>query len=159
MVTTAVTSVGKRPWTPVESGLFLDQFARSLRAENKAPTTVFIYTSAVAQFAEYLERRRMPVVLEHISREHVESFINHLLETAKPATANNRYRGLQAYFKWALGEGEISHSPMLNMRPPKLVEQSPDVLSEAELHRLFKACAGTSFPDRRDTAIIRILLD
>src|SRR5438445_7320750 len=155
MVTTAVTSVGKRPWTEVEAGLFLDQFARSLRAENKAATTAFIYTSAVAQFAEHLKRKGMPVVLEYISREHVESFINHLLATAKPATANNRYRGLQAYFKWAVGEGEITQSPMVNMRPPKLVEQPPDVLSEADIHRLLKACAGTSVPDRRDTAIIR----
>ena len=156
---TAVSSVGRRPYTDIEKGMFLDQFARSLRAENKSPATVYTYTSAVAQFADYLIHKAMPRVVENIRREHVESFIEHLLATAKPATANNRYRGLQAYFRWLLEEGEIRESPMAHMRPPKIPEHPPDVLSERDLALLFKACAGSSFADRRDTAIIRILLD
>lgn len=158
-VLTAATSVGKRPWTETERRLLLDHFARSLRAQNKSPATVYTYTSAVAQFIEHLLEKRMPAVLEHITREHVESFIEHLLATSKPATANNRYRGLQAYFKWLLEEGEIRESPMRNMQLPKVPEQSPDLLSEDDIHRLLKACSGTAFPDRRDTAIIRVLLD
>ncbi len=159
MTALAVTSVEKRPYTPAEKGLFLDQFARSLRAENKSPATVYTYASGVAQFADHLMSKGMPLDVTALTREHVESFIEHLLATSKPATANNRYRALQAYFRWLLEEGEITRSPMANMRPPKIPETPPEVLSERDIERLFKVSSGTSFVDRRDTAILRILLD
>jgi len=139
--------------------MFLDQFARSLRAENKAPATVYTYTSAVAQFAEFLRGKGMPTAVENIRREHVGSFIEHLLATAKPATANNRYRGLQSFFKWLQQEGEIKESPMVNMKPPKVPEQPPPILDEQGIQRLLRVCSGSTFSDRRDTAIIRLLLD
>jgi len=159
VTTTAVTAVGKRPWTDTERGMFLDQFARSLRSENKSPATVYTYTSAVAQFAEFLLQKGMPTNPASITREHVEHFIEHLLATAKPATANNRYRGLQSFFKWVQAEGEIKESPMVNMKPPKVPEQSPPILDEKAIHRLLGTCSGSTFSDRRDTAIVRLLLD
>jgi len=159
MVTTAVTAVGKRPWTDTERAMFVDQFARSLRAENKSPATVYTYTSAVAQFAEFLLQNGMPTVVENIRREHVETFIEHLLATAKPATANNRYRGLQSFFKWLQKEGQIKDSPMGNMKPPKVPEEPPPILDEQAIQGLLRTCSGSTFTDRRDTVIIRLLLD
>lgn len=159
MVSTAVTAIGKRPWTDIERAMFVDQFARSLRAQNKSPATVYTYTSAVAQFAEFLLEKGMPTAVENICREHVESFIEHLLATAKPATANNRYRGLQSFFKWLQQEHEIKESPMANMKPPKVPEQPPPILDEQGIRRLLGTCSGSTFNDRRDAAIIRLLLD
>ena len=43
------------------------------------------------------------------------------------------------------------------MRPPAVPDDPPPVLRIDELERLLAACAGTSFEDRRDTAIIRLL--
>lgn len=101
----------------------------------------------------------MPSRVADIRREHVESFIEHLLGLWKPATANNRYRALQAFFKWAVEEGEIHESPMSKMRPPKVPETLPPVLSDDELRALLSAASGAGFEDRRDTALIRTLLD
>jgi site-specific recombinase XerD len=156
----AVTSVGKRPWTDAERRLLLDQWRRHLAAENKAPTTLFTYCSAVAQFIEFLEINGMPTTLEGIKREHIESFIESLLASSSPATANNRYRGLQSYFKWlAEVEREMPESPMARMRPPKVEVQAPDVLSDVDVERLLATCAGSGFSERRDRAILRVLLD
>jgi site-specific recombinase XerD len=69
------------------------------------------------------------------------------------------YRSLQPFFKWAVGENEIESSPMERMRPPIVPEEPPAVLREAELKAIFDACSGSSFEDRRDTAIVRLLLD
>jgi site-specific recombinase XerD len=101
----------------------------------------------------------MPTELTSLSREHVESFICDLLARFKPATASNRYRALQQFFKWAVEEGEIRDSPMRNMSPPIIPETPPAVLSDEQLVRLLKSCQGRTFDDRRDTAIIRLLLD
>ena len=101
----------------------------------------------------------MPTQVENITREHVESFIAELLEKWKPATANNRYRGLQSYFNWLVEEGEIKTSPMARMKPPRIPETPPEILDLEDLQKLLKACEGHGFEERRDMAIIRILID
>ena len=45
------------------------------------------------------------------------------------------------------------------MRPPKKQEKEVPVVSERVLRRLLEACSGSTFEDRRDTAIIRTFLD
>ena len=94
-----------------------------------------------------------------ITREHIEEFITYLLSRYRPATAANRYRAIGTFFRWLVEEGEIPASPMAKMRPPTVPEEPPAVLSEAQLSRLLKTCDGTEFTDRRDLAIILLLLD
>jgi site-specific recombinase XerD len=143
----------------VEQGLYLDSFRRGLRAQNKSPQTLKCYTEAVSQLGHFLESKGMPTTLAAIRREHVESYIEDLLSRFKPATANNRYRALHSYFKWAVEEGEIKVSPMAHMRPPAVPEDPAPVLSDKQLKALLNACAGNSFDDRRDMAILSVLLD
>lgn len=134
-------------------------FERSLLAENKAPATIAVYGSAVQRLAEFLESAGMPTTVSSIRREHIEAFIADLLSRFKPATANNRYRALQAFFRWCLEEGEIEQSPMRNMRPPQVPEHPVPIVSEAELSKLLRTCDGKEFEERRDLAILRLLLD
>jgi site-specific recombinase XerD len=54
-----------------------------------------------------------------------------LLEQWAPATASNRYRALQAFFRWCVEEGELHESPMRHMRPPHVPEVPVTVLSAA----------------------------
>jgi site-specific recombinase XerD len=136
-----------------------DQFKRSLLAENKSTATIDVYTSAVDRFADFLDANGMPSAVASLAREHVEMFMAHLLAHRKPATAANRYRALQAFFRWLVEEGEVSESPMRNMRPPIIPETPVPVLSDDEIKRLLKACEGKGFDERRDTAIMRLLLD
>jgi integrase len=48
---------------------------------------------------------------------------------------------------------------MARMRPPKVPEEPPRVLSEDELRNLLESCSGSSFEDRRDTALLRAFID
>ena len=89
----------------------------------------------------------------------MEAFITHLLETRAPATASNRWRALSAFFAWCIREEELDESPMRTMRPPHVPEVPVPVLSDDQLSALLKACEGKSFEDRRDTAIVRLLID
>lgn len=140
----------------VSQKLYLDSFRRNLRAKNVADRTVQTYSESVSQFGDFLVSHGMPIDLENIRREHVESFIENLLSRFKPATAANRFGGLRAYFKWAAEEGEIRESPMARMSPPRVPDQPPPILREDDIQRLFKACVGNSYEERRDTAIIRL---
>lgn len=134
-------------------------FRRTLLAENKAPRTASTYLDALERFTSFLETQAMPTAIGHVRREHVEAFMVHLLERYKPATASNRYRALQQFFRWAVEEGELKTSPMEHMRSPIIPESSPPILSEAQLSQLLRTCAGSGFRARRDTAMLRLLID
>jgi len=139
--------------------LFLGSFVRSLRAENCAERTIYAYSETVARFGAFLAGQGMPTSPESITREYVEAYMGVLLAKYKPSTAHRHYRALHRYFNWLVEEGEIKESPMAKMKPPRVPEQPPEVLSEDDMHKLFKACDGRSFEERRDTAILRLLLD
>lgn len=134
-------------------------FRLSLAAQNKSPKTAKSYLEALGLLGDYLARQGMPQEIWNIRREHVEAFIADQVARWRPATAANRYRSVQQFFKWAQEEGEIKSSPMANMKPPRVPEEPPPVLTDDQLRRLLKSCEGRDFAGRRDTAIIQLLLD
>jgi site-specific recombinase XerD len=135
-------------------------FAWHCRAGNLSPRTTQTYTESTRRLAGYLEVQGMPTRVEDIRRQHIESFIEDQLGRHKPTTAHNRYRGVQAFFRWAVDEGLVEESPMAKMRPPRLPEAPPPILREPELKALLATCdTDTTFVGRRDAAILRIFMD
>jgi site-specific recombinase XerD len=134
-------------------------FRRTLEAENKSPRTIEAYTDAVRQLATYCQAHGYPVLAGELRGEHIQDFIADQLARWKPSTAHNRYRGLHAFFKWAVAEGDLAASPMDGMRPPQLPEQPVGVIRAEHLTRLLRTCEGRDFTSRRDTAIILLLID
>jgi site-specific recombinase XerD len=131
----------------------------SLEARNLSPRTVVGYLESLRLFDDFLADRAMPRAVASIAREHVEAFIADVLDRAKPSTAQTRHKALRLFFTWCAAEGEIAVSPMVNMRPPIVPEQPVPVLTDAELNRLLKASKGTTFEERRDTAIVCLFAD
>ncbi len=146
-----------------EVGSLVTEFSRELelrvRGRRLSPATAGTYSESAAKLATFLQDNGMPTSLAAIRREHVEAFIADLLERWKPATAHNRFRGCQAFFRWLIEEGEVKASPMAKMQPPRLDERPPTVLRDEELTALLATCSGTSFADKRDTAILRVFIE
>jgi integrase/recombinase XerC len=134
-------------------------FRRTLEAENKSPRTIEAYTDAVRLLATYCQAHGHPILAGELRREHIQDFIADQLARWKPTTAHNRYRGLHAFFKWAVAEGDLAASPMDGMQPPQLPEQPVGVVRAEQLTRLLKTCEGRDFTSRRDTAVILLLVD
>lgn len=135
-------------------------FRRFLVASNLSPLTVKTYGEAMSVFIDFLVERSMPMTVKGVGREHIEAFITNQLERWKPATAANRYRGVQRFFAWLVEEGELATSPMAKMRPPKVVDQPPPVIAEDDLRRLMARIEkGRDFAARRDAAVLRVFLD
>jgi site-specific recombinase XerD len=137
----------------------IPSFERSLRAANRSPKTVQVYGEAARQLLEFLRFERMPTAASDIRREHVEAFIEKLVATRAPATANNRYRALTALFRFLVDFEEIDASPMSKMKPPKVPEVPIPVLTDDQLRRIVAACEGKDWEARRDMAVIRLFLD
>jgi integrase/recombinase XerC len=150
MLQTAVTT---------EVRTLFPSFRRALNASNRQPRTVQTYLESCNSFAEFLDRSALPTDVLAIRRVHVELFIEDILSRWTPATANNRFRALQQFFRFLEEEGEILGSPMANMRPPRVPPHLPDILRDEELKALVAATAGSDFVARRDRAIICVLID
>lgn len=125
-------------------------------------------TEAIRQLTAYFAAKGMPTDVGSIRREHVESFISDLLTRRhpdgrpwKPATAHTTVTGAaERFFGWLVSDEVIGRSPMEKMKPPRLPEQLVPVLREAELRALLATCEkGLSFEDRRDHALLRVLID
>ena len=134
-------------------------FVRHLRAENKTLGTITTYVKALRQLIAYTSTHGLPDDVGAMRREHIEEFIGDLLTRVRPATASNRYRSLQQFFRWLADEGEIGESPMARMRPPQIPDEPPPVLTDDDLRALLHACSDTSFEARRDHALLRLLID
>ncbi len=138
----------------------LPSWRRHLRAENKSPRTVQSYTEAAEQFSAFLLDRGMPTTVTKLTREHVEAFLEHLLEAGRsPSTVANRYRSLQQLFRWLEDDEEIPRSPMDKMRPPKVPDKPVPVLTEDQVRAILATCSARTFEALRDTAIILLLYD
>ncbi len=138
-----------------------ESFERHLRAEGRDPKTVVAYRKAGRDFHEWAHEHHMPCDPAKVRREHIEAWLIDLREEreAKPATIRLRFAALHRFFEYAVEEEEIDHSPMARVKAPKVEEEPPSVLTEEELSALLRACGGRSFIDRRDTALIRMLVD
>lgn len=137
----------------------LDSFLLSLEAENLAEKTRRTYEEAVSLFGQFLAERGMPTTPALIARGHIDAFIADQIARWRPNTARNRYLALKRYFDWLAIEGLIEVSPMARMRPPRVPEEPVPVLGDEAVRALLRACEGRLFIDRRDAALIRLLLD
>ena len=142
--------------TPLEA---LPRFRRHLAAGNKSLRTIKSYGESVERLHEFLTATGMPVRVDAITSEHLEAFVADQLERLKPASARIRYASVRQFFKWLAADGEITKSPMENVRPPKVPDQPVPVLTDDELKALFRTvdrAPRTDFLGRRDRAILRL---
>jgi site-specific recombinase XerD len=134
----------------------ISSFALRLAAEGKAAKTIKTYTEAVRWFAATcLPRHASRASWEQVSSQDIQRWIAWLLDRYSTAYASNQYRALQQFFKWLAAEDELP-DPMAGLQPPRVPDKLVPVFTGQELTRLDHACAGRSFAQRRDTAIIAV---
>jgi integrase len=64
------------------------------------------------------------------------------------------------FFNWVVAEGERRGvSPLAGVEAPEVVGRAVEPLGDGELRALLEVCSGGSWVDRRDMAIVRILMD
>ena len=133
----------------------ISSFRLHLAAEGKAARTVRTYVEAVAWFAAHLLGEVGRTGWEQAGKHDVQQRVVWLLERYSAAYASNQFRALQQFFKWLAAEEEIG-DPMAGLRPPHVPVKPVPVFAAADLARLERACAGRSFQQRRDAAVIAI---
>ena len=144
--------------------MLLCDWDRSLRAGNYPATTRYNYLLAAAQLGRYLAEFSPDPDADdaaadpaEVTRAHVEAFQAWMIETRSAATAVNKHKGLQQFFRWlTVDEQAITRSPMERVRMPKTPTRLVPVLRPEETARLLELCKGKGFAHLRDEALIRL---
>ncbi|WP_433220442.1 tyrosine-type recombinase/integrase [Microtetraspora malaysiensis] len=132
----------------------------ALEEANKSPRTVEAYIGSAETLLRYLREHDLPLDTEGVEAAHIRACLKAELDRTSPVSAHKIYRGLNVFWKWVAAEGErAGESPMTNVEAPTVTKKVKPPLTEEEIAALLKVCSGSSFTDRRDTAIIRILID
>lgn len=144
-----------------------EDFATELRRKNRSQRTIDGYLQHIRYFADYLEAHDLPTSGPALTRDHLGGYIEWLLtrknhrtgEPLSPEYARGQYRSLQQLFKYLKAEEIIESDPFDRMTLPDAPEQQVPVPPTESLRALLADCAGTTFEDRRDTAVIRLFVD
>ena len=111
----------------------LSAFLGYLRVERgSAKLTIAAYTSDLAQFAEFLEKRR--VVLSGARREDVREYIQELFANQLDArSVGRKLSAIRHLYRHLLLDGKIDKDPTLNIDLPKQWKVLPKALSRDEV--------------------------
>jgi integrase/recombinase XerD len=135
----------------------LDSWIVNLAAERKTEATRDLYRDGLLSFFRYCEGRHVAPVL---SRPLVNAWVASLLDSGlSPATARARQLAVRRFSRWLAAEGEIDADELIGLSPPKLDTKIVPELTEDELKSLITACRGKELRDRRDEAIVRLMME
>lgn len=138
----------------------LPSWQLALEDQGLSAKTVAAYLRTGELLAAWLAANGHPAGTESVDAPHIRAFLAAERDRTSAASAHHHYRNLRVLFGWLAKEDERqAPNPMDRVEPPKVTRKVKAILPEAELAGLLKACAGTSFEDRRDLAIIRIFID
>lgn len=134
-------------------------FERHLQAAHKSPRTIEAYSQSARLFVAWLVSEDEPVDSQEIRRYHIEGFMAHVLSDRKASTAAHHYKSLRQLFTWLRDEDELGGWPFAKTVQPFIPDQTTPVLKPDQLKQLLTTCNGRTFIDRRDQAILRLLVD
>ena len=135
----------------------LPSWTLALRAERKATATIKSYSEGVQKYLRWSDETGSPAEL---TKPKVQAFVADLLDSgAQPKTAGARLIALRRFSAWLTDEGELDRDALIGVKQPKVDRKVVDALSEDQLRDLIKACSGKGFTDRRDEAIVRLLME
>jgi site-specific recombinase XerD len=150
-----ITPMPRRP--PPDLAELLGSWLRHLRAEHKSPATVALYDRGVRAYLDWCGRQQL---LPNLDRGTVTAFTADVLASGREAATARAYQlAVRLFAAWLAAEGELPADPLVGLRPPKLDQKVTPVLSDDQLKALIAACQGKTFRDRRDEAIIRLMVE
>lgn len=144
-------------------------FYRHCRARGLTASTIAQYRRSIDLFVEYLRAAPMPTAAKAVSHRHLARYLGDLSDReslrrpgnkVSPAYVSLQYRNLQQLWKWLYEvEKEVDKNPFDKLTAPRIPEKPVPIITDDDLRKLINACSGSGFTDRRDAAVIRVLLD
>jgi site-specific recombinase XerD len=133
----------------------LESWCRQLRGDRKSAETQRAYRLAVEAFLTYCADAGVPAEL---TKANVTGWLASQHDCAA-ATVRLRLTALKRFAAWLAAEEGFDADPLATIRAPKLDQAPVPDLSDNEVARMLKACEGTAMRDKRDKAMLALLVE
>jgi site-specific recombinase XerD len=138
----------------------VEDWLRTLHSRGKATTTRDTYRYALRSLGASLLAQGVEPVPTAITRQVLETWLGSLRDAGRSEQTRLIYiQAARGWLAWLVDEDELPSDPSKRVHvtaPPMPTTQIP---TTATLRRILATCEGRSFVERRDHAIIRVLLD
>ncbi len=159
-----------------------NDYRRSLARRGRSPQTASVYRKSFVNFWRWAQSQGISPEPAKIDRRIINQWADalatmpairngraievldpttgdHVAKVLDPATRRILWRNLRPFFGWYSREFETTNA-FARADPPGDERPRPiPVVALPDLRALLASCAGKSFRDRRDQALIRILID
>jgi integrase/recombinase XerD len=135
----------------------LSSFLDYLRIEKGlAPLSISAYTTDIAQFSEFLEKRKQ--VLASARRTDVRDFLQQLFSNQVDGrSVGRKLSALRHLYRYLLLDKKIEHDPTLNIESPRQWKVLPKALARDEMEATLAAPlkrAGLSSPNTKESSVL-----
>lgn len=137
----------------------LSEYGHHQAAANRSLRTIELSRNYTQRLIDWLEAKNYTTAVSGITTGILREYFAELTSTVSGTTAGIHYRTLRAVFNWIELEEEIPSSPFKRLTEPKADVKPVPIYTDDELKALLKVTAGASFENRRDRAMIFVLLD
>jgi site-specific recombinase XerD len=128
-----------------------------------ADLTRTTYLRAVRQFREFIATADPDVTSpEQITARHIGAFLSAMADAGRSEnTRRIRLKSLRLWFNYLIAQPDsgVAKNPALAVDLPEEKLPPVPVIPDEDLLKLLRVMGGVSYVDRRDTAIVRLLLD
>ena len=145
--------------TPI--GVAFSVFQLHNRSEMKSDDTIRWYDYAILQMLKAIMGLPVSTPMGEITEERLREYCASLRDRrfmGRPlasSTINGHIRSIRSFFSWAYRNLYTSTHLLKDFSPPKVTEQTIDVLSEDEVILLLESASRT----KRDVAIVSLMVD
>ncbi|QGJ94231.1 tyrosine integrase [Mycobacterium phage Hoonter] len=126
-----------------------DSWLMELRAARKSAETIRAYGGSVEGYLNFCVEGELAPLEKASLLAWVSS-----MASLQPATVHLRLTAVKQFMRWVADEEGVNVDGLLVVRPPKLDQKVVKHLSDRAVQALVATCAGNTFRDRRDKALI-----
>ncbi|MTT32698.1 tyrosine-type recombinase/integrase [Terrilactibacillus sp. BCM23-1] len=167
------------------SMIFLDKFMLYCTSKNLSVKTMRSYDQTIRLFLRYMKEEKSVNDVKKIKTDDIKEYINFVRERGKytvfsdpntvktnrpynrqdyqkkvsETTLANYVRNIKVFFNFLFSEREIKKNPVDGIPNIKPQRKMKPLLTENELHMLFRAFDTSTFHGYRDWIITRLILD
>ena len=137
---------------------YADNFIEYLiNVKKTSGNTVAAYRRDIGKLIHYLENYGVES-LEHVSFTILNSYVMGL-ERMGNATASisRNVSAMKSFFSYLFYEKIISNNPALNIKPPKIVRNRPEIITVEEMEKLLECPDMSTVKGIRDKAMLELL--
>ena len=134
-------------------------FRLAVQAEGRSAATIRLHQQSIRLYCDWLATQGLPADLDHLTRQLVRTWVAELAESRQPNTIRTRLLALTRFARFLAEEGIDDTNRLAGVVPPTAPDRPVPVFTDDDLAALLRVCSGKEFADRRDEAMLRLLLD